>query len=124
VEASAVPCDSRRLLVFAWQKHSDGYRRTAPGSTWRGCKLSCFDSPKNFPGVTIAVHYEIYDGLPLISKWLTVSNQSSRAITLNSVLVEQLAVVEPESIVDGAAANFRGTYRDLEAFSDYSFGVT
>src|SRR5206468_6334997 len=60
--------------------------------------------------------------LPLMTKWLTIRNPSSRPITLNSLTVEQLAVVEPESIVDGTAANFRGPYRAVEAFNDYSFG--
>jgi hypothetical protein len=81
-----------------------------------------FQSPTNSPSVSIEIHYEIYDGLPLISKWLTLSNRSAHPLILNSVIVEQLALVEPESIVDGAPANFRGTYRALEAFSDYSFG--
>jgi hypothetical protein len=70
----------------------------------------------------VEVHYELYDGLPLMSKWLTVRNNSAQSVLLDSMLVEQLATVEPESIVDGTPANFRGAYRDLEAFSDYSFG--
>jgi hypothetical protein len=114
------------------------------------------------PGpVTVEVHYEIYDGLPLLGKWLTVRNTASRpvslnrqvveqasglgrvvgqasglppgsqaqggvtnggSLTLNSLVVEELAVVEPESIVDGQPASFRGAYRALEAFSDYAFG--
>jgi hypothetical protein len=74
------------------------------------------------PSITVRVNYEMYDGLPLLAKWLTVSNSSAGSFTLNSVVVEQLAVVEPESIVDGTPANFRGTYRELDVFSDYSFG--
>ena len=72
--------------------------------------------------VKVQVHYELYDGLPLLAKWITVHNFSQDPVTLNSFIVEQLAVVEPESIVDGTPANFRGDYRPLEAFSDYSFG--
>ncbi len=72
--------------------------------------------------VRVQVHYELYDGLPLLAKWLTVHNQSSEPVRLDSFVVEQLAVVEPESIVDGNPQNFRGEFRDLEAFSDYAFG--
>jgi hypothetical protein len=72
--------------------------------------------------VRVFVHYELYDGLPLFAKWLTISNGAPEAVTLNKFTVEQLAVVEPESIVDGPAANFRTEYRNLEAFSDFSFG--
>lgn len=77
------------------------------------------DSPV---AVRIRVHYELYDGLPLFAKWLSLENQSSEPVTLNRFVVEQLAVVEPESAVDGPAAAFRGYLRNLEAFSDYAFG--
>lgn len=72
--------------------------------------------------VAARVHYELYDGLPLFAKWLSVSNASATTVTLNSFMVEQLAVVEPESAVDGPASAFRGYFRNLEAFSDYAFG--
>lgn len=81
-----------------------------------------FQDPTESNSITVEVHYEIYDGLPLISKWLVLRNTSPRPVTLNSMSVEQLAVVEPESIVDGSPSNFRGTYRSLEVFSDYAFG--
>ncbi|HEY5913317.1 MAG TPA: hypothetical protein VJA21_22220 [Verrucomicrobiae bacterium] len=81
-----------------------------------------FAGGTNLPGITVEAHYELYDGLPLVSKWLVIRNGSNAPVTLNSVVVEQLAVVEPESIVDGTAVNFRGPYRSLEVFSDYSFG--
>jgi hypothetical protein len=70
----------------------------------------------------VFVQYELYDGLPLFAKWLTVSNGANETITLNTFTVEQLAVVEPESIVDGTPNNFRTEYRNLEVFSDFSFG--
>ena len=72
--------------------------------------------------VRITVHYELYDGLPLFAKWLTVSNGSSEPITVNTFIVEQLAVVEPESAVDGPPTAFRSYLRNLEVFSDYAFG--
>jgi hypothetical protein len=107
---------------FPWKKRSEWLPVDAP---WPppGASLSlAFQSPKEIEGLAVEIHYELYDGLPLMAKWLVVRNQSARAVVLNSVVVEQLAVVEPESIVDGSAANFRGTYRSLEVFSDYSFG--
>jgi hypothetical protein len=73
-------------------------------------------------GVVVAVHYELYDGLPLMAKWLTVHNASDKSVTLNSMVVEQLAVVEAESLVDGTPANFRREIQTLEAFSDFAFG--
>jgi hypothetical protein len=81
-----------------------------------------FAPPANAAPVTVEAHYELYDGLPVIAKWLTLRNTGAKPVMLNSFTVEQLAFVEPESIVDGAATNFRGSLRALDAFSDYSFG--
>jgi len=112
----------RTQARFAWQKRLEWLPGNPP---WPppGVALTLeFESPPGAPEVVIAIHYELYDGLPLLAKWLTLSNRTDRPVRLNSVLVEQLAVVEPESIVDGSPANFRATYRNLEVFSDYAFG--
>ena len=47
--------------------------------------------------VKVKVHYEIYDGIPLISKWITIENDSKQEILLNSYKSEILAVTEPEN---------------------------
>lgn len=51
-------------------------------------------------GITITIHHELYDGLPVLGKWLTVSNGTASAITLDRFSSERLAVVEAESAVD------------------------
>lgn len=51
--------------------------------------------------ITIKIHYELYDALPLICKWLSVENGSRRSFKLNAVVNEILAVVEEESAVIG-----------------------
>ena len=107
---------------FAWLKRSGWLSRNAPWPPPGVAATLMFDAPTNSSMVTIEVHYELYDGLPVIAKWLTIRNGSPKPVTLNSLTVEQLAFVEPESIVDGAPANFRGSLRALDAFSDYSFG--
>jgi hypothetical protein len=81
-----------------------------------------FAGPDKIQGVKAEVHYEIYDGLPLVSKWIVLKNESGRPVTLDTMTVEELATVEPESIVDGSPSNFRATYRALDVFSDYAFG--
>jgi len=50
--------------------------------------------------VTVSVHYELFDGSPLLSKWLTVHNGSNQAVQVNSFVNEILAAVEPESSVE------------------------
>ncbi len=50
--------------------------------------------------IVINVHYELYDGLPVFSKWITVDNNSEKPVTINSFKSEILAVPEPESTVN------------------------
>ena len=126
-DPAAWPCTGvstgRTEMRFPWKPRRE-WLSTAPVWPPPGVRVT-FDyapPPKSPVAVNVAVHYELYDGLPLFAKWLTVSNGSPQPVTVNRFLVEQLAVVEPESIVDGAPANFRGAYRSLEAFSDYAFG--
>ena len=52
------------------------------------------------PGVTVLVHYELYDGLPALSKWITVKNEGLKPVQLNAFISEILAAVEQDSSVD------------------------
>ncbi len=69
----------------------------------------------------VEVHYEIYDGIPLIAKWIEVvlPSEASQAVRLNQFVSENLRLVEPESNVDGAALTEQ--YR-LHVECDYTFG--
>ena len=49
----------------------------------------------------VQVHYELYDGLPLITKWISIENNSLRSIKINRVVNEVLGLVEEESAVVG-----------------------
>ena len=44
--------------------------------------------------VRVSVHYELYDGVPVMSKWITVHNSTDKKITLDRFTSEMLAVVE------------------------------
>lgn len=59
--------------------------------------------PTMVKGVVARVHYEIYDGLPMISKWISIHNNSRKAVVLNRFVSEILAAVEGESSVEGEA---------------------
>jgi len=107
---------------FAWQKRREWLTQDPPWPPPGVSLTLTFEAPAGRPPAMIEIHYELYDGLPLLAKWLTMRNTSSQPLTLDSMTVEQLAVVEPESIVDGTASNFRGAFRSLEVFSDYAFG--
>ncbi len=107
---------------FAWQPRQEWLSQRAPWPPPGVAVTFTFEAPTNLAALKVEIHYELYDGLPLIAKWLTLQNASSNAVLLNSAIVEQLAFIEAESIVDGSPANFRGSYRAFDAFSDYSFG--
>ncbi len=107
---------------FPWRKRAEWLSQNAPWPPPGVALTLTFDAPANAAPVKVEVHYELYDGLPVIAKWLTVRIAGPKPVTLNSLTVEQLAFVESESMVDGSPANFRGSYRALDAFSDYSFG--
>ena len=51
--------------------------------------------------IIVKVHYEIYDGIPLITKWVSIQNNSNKAIKINRVVNEVLGLVEEESAVVG-----------------------
>jgi hypothetical protein len=112
----------RTVARFPWKKQREWLTEDAPWPPPGASLTLTFGPQGRGTGPIVDVHYEIYDGLPLISKWLTIRNTSSRPMMLNSLIVEQLAVVESESLVDGGASNFCRAYYPLEAFSDYSFG--
>ena len=69
--------------------------------------------------LTVKVHYELYDGLPLLSKWVTVENNAPQEIIVDNIESEHLAVVEGESAVE---AKQRWELPPIFAQSDFAFG--
>jgi hypothetical protein len=60
-----------------------------------------------FRGLTLSIHYEIFDNLPLIGKYLTLENNGASPIEINQVVNEILAVVEEESAVVGSTEKMK-----------------
>ncbi len=88
-----------------------------------GGKLLCFIYQSALPelkGIEINVNYELYDGIPLLVKWLSVTNKSGRNIHINRVINEILGMVEEESAVVGSVVQMKkpgGLYIE----SNYAF---
>ncbi len=62
-----------------------------------------FKSPlSELQDLLINVHYELYDGIPLIVKWVSIENKSNQVFILNRVVNELLGLVEEESAVVGS----------------------
>ena len=72
------------------------------------------------PAVTVSVHYELYDGLPSYSKWITVSNATDRTVRVDRFSSELLAVVERTSEVDELSEGRLPP--DFHVETDMSFG--
>ena len=65
------------------------------------------------------VHYELYDGIPLLCKWLTLKN-AGKPVRLNTFTAEILAATEPESEVE---ANPRWELPNIHIETDMSFAA-
>ena len=97
--------------------------RPAPDIPWppKGVSLTLTLSlPKGeLDGVNVHVHYELYDGMPVLSKWITVENSGVEPLTIDKFTSELLRFVEPESVVD---SNPSWMIPNVTIATDYSFG--
>ena len=70
----------------------------------------------------VDVRYELYDGIPLISKWVVVRNPGPDPITLDRITVESLALVETESRPSALSPGRVRPYPWLHVESDFACG--
>ena len=73
-------------------------------------KMLSFIYHSSFPdikNIEVIVHYELYDGLPLIVKWLSIENRGRTLVKINRVVNEVLALVEEESAVVGSSEEMK-----------------
>lgn len=70
--------------------------------------------------LVVKVNYEIYDGIPLICKWLSVENKSKESIRINNAVNEILATPEEESAVVGKADQMKIPH-SIYIESNYAF---
>ena len=74
-------------------------RHSATSSVYppEGVTLSVeFAPPSSVNAIRVCVHYELYKGIPVLSKWITVRNESQKPIQLDALSCEILAVNEEE----------------------------
>ncbi len=70
----------------------------------------------------LSVHYQIYDGIPLISKWMTVSNVGEKPITVDRFCSERLSVVEHDNPVETREGVQPKKPDSLHVETDMAFG--
>ena len=85
---------------FPWKR----VRRHDAALAWppRGVSLTFHYAPPQdvLPDLTVSVHYEMYDGIPLVAKWISIANNGKKPIQLDTFTSEILAAVEVDSSVD------------------------
>ncbi len=109
-----VPIDA----PFPWKRGTS----VASAAKWPAVGTSLvqkFRGNGKWSGIEVTVHHEIYDGLPMLCKWIEIKNNRAHSIRLGSFTSERLAIVERESIVDSVA---RWELPNISVISDYSFG--
>lgn len=107
---------------FEWKKRTEWMPQDMPWPP-EGLKVDfnykIKENISGSEGLSITVHYEIYDGIPLICKWLTITNEADSAILIDSFVSEILALTEEESAV-GDKKNW--ILPNLYVETDYAFG--
>ena len=95
-------------------------RHHAPGVVWppAGVYLRMDYRHTDSPAL-ISVHYELYDGLPAMSKWITVRNGSDQSMNIDTFTSETLAAVEAESWVE--ARGVPTARPNIHVETDYAF---
>ncbi len=81
--------------------------------------LSYSHSSSSLASVTVEVHYEIYDHLPLLCKWMVVKNKGTQKIRIDHFTSEIIAHPEKNNYVDEPS---RWDLPNLYLENDYAFG--
>lgn len=86
-----------------------------------GKKLTfILEGPDALKGVKVKLHYALYDGIPTISKWMEIENNTGISVNIDNFMLEQLAMAEPESPVEASSIHdFRKPNIHVE--SDWAF---
>ncbi|MBE0676010.1 MAG: alpha-galactosidase, partial [Bacteroidales bacterium] len=99
-------------ITLMHEKCNDGLHRKEKLSSVK-------DKPEYLKQIIVEVHYELYDAMPLISKWIRVVNGSAHEIVVNTFKSEILALTEAESAVDSRT---NWLLPNLTIETDYNFG--
>jgi hypothetical protein len=85
---------------FPW-KRQERWMSSRPEWPPAGVELILyFGPPDSRFNLSVAVHYELYDGIPLLCKWFELFNGGDAAVRINTFRSEVLAMVEASSEVE------------------------
>ncbi|MGY0407517.1 MAG: NPCBM/NEW2 domain-containing protein [Polaribacter sp.] len=120
--------DALHALPASFMVQSFKVKQLTPRMAWKQVRWA---SNKEIPkgkelvftlkkdAILVKVHFALYNGIPTLSKWIEVFNTGGLLVQLNSFKLEQLAMVEGESLI--------GTPKEwvkpnIHVESDYAFG--
>ena len=103
---------------FDWKPTTWTMNRQQP--TGKELTLHFVSSLRTLRGVGIEVHYAVYDGLPALRKWVTLTNRGTRAIRVDQIVNEILAMPEEESAVVGSPEEMKKPQK-IYIENDYAF---
>ncbi len=84
---------------FQWNCQTWASNKKLP--TGKHLKLFFTSNTEGVKNIEVVVHYEIFDGIPVLNKWLSIENKSDKSLGINQVVHEMMALVEEESAVVG-----------------------
>lgn len=101
-----------------WNKNKRYNTSKKNGSKGKELILEFEHSSEELKGIIVNIHYEIYDGIPLISKWITVNNNGDTSVLIVNFRSEILAFPEVENPVE---IPNRWKRPNMHVESDYAF---
>ena len=85
----------------AWLKWAPMSKQTAAPWPPKGIRVSVeYKLPSDgsdLSDLSVTVHYELYDGIPAMGKWLSFRNEGDKPVTIDRVLIEELAFADEKA---------------------------
>jgi hypothetical protein len=102
---------------FAWKKRPTWMSQDLP---WPppGVSVTLHFRAPGDSQARVDVHYELYDGIPLISKWLVFQNAGKTDIKIDKFTAETLGIAEADSASEGRT---HWELPNLHVETDYAF---
>lgn len=81
------------------------------------------DNLKSLKQVTVAVNYEMYDGIPVLSKWVEIFNNSDESIKVDNIVSEYLALTDLDPTNKNFGRPDLAITPNVHLETDYAFGA-
>ncbi len=107
---------------FAWQPRTAWLATQRPWPPPGTALALHFAPPPGGPQVRATIVYELYDGIPLLTKWLELESTGGDPLVVDAFAAERLALVETGSMVGGDGDVGLRDGRALHVETDMAFG--